>query len=385
MDPATPSRDGTRTSADAAERRRVHPAVEMLAAYGWRLIVLAVVVVGIVWLLRRLWVVLLAVVVGLFISRVLSVPAKWLRHRGAPPALAALAVMLGLLGVVGLAGWFIVPGVVEEFGSLRPTLVEAVDDVERWLIEDAPFEVDQGDLDQYRARAGEALSNAFRSSGGSLVTGAVAAVEGVTGVILGLLVAFFFLKDGGRIRASAVGSLPPRRQELARRLSARAWRTVGGYLRGALMLGVVESIIIGVTLALVGADLALPVAVLTFMGAFVPIVGAIVAAVVAVLVAVATAGVTGALVVVVVAFVVQQLDNDLLAPLVYGRALQLHPLVVLLSIVAGGALFGLAGTILAVPVTAVAINVASEARAFRAETDDAPGTDATGRSAPGDA
>lgn len=367
MGSPTTTGDATKPRGDAPDSRRVHPAVEVLAAYGWRLIVLAVVAVGVVWLLRRLWVVMLAVVLGLFISRALAGPVRWLRNRGLPPALAALLSMLGLLGVVALAGWFIVPSVAGEFGSLRPTLTEAVDDVERWLIDDAPFDVDQGDLDQYRAQAGEAIGNAFRSSSGSLVTGAVAVVEGLTGVILGLLVAFFFLKDGGAIRSAAVRVLPARRQELARRLSSRAWRTVGGYLRGAMLLGIVEAIIIGITLTLVGAELALPVAVLTFVAAFLPIVGAIVAGVVAVLVALATTGAGGALVVAVVALVVQQLDNDLLAPLVYGRALQLHPLVVLLSIVAGGALFGAAGTILAVPVTAVLINVTAEARDAHAE------------------
>ena len=110
-----------------------------------------------------------------------------------------------------------------------------------------------------------------------------------------------------------------------------------------------------------GADLVVPVVVLTFAAAFVPFVGAIVAGVVATLVALATAGFGGAIIVAIVAVAVQQLDNDLLAPVVYGRALALHPLVVLFSIVAGGALIGFAGTVLAVPVTAVAVNVAAEA------------------------
>ena len=112
---------------------------------------------------------------------------------------------------------------------------------------------------------------------------------------------------------------------------------------------------------MVGAPLVVPVAVLTFAAAFVPFVGAIVAGVVAVLVALATVGVGGAVAVALVALVVQQLDSDLLAPVVYGRALQLHPVVILFVITAGGALVGFAGTVLAVPVTAVVVNVAAEA------------------------
>ena len=120
--------------------------------------------------------------------------------------------------------------------------------------------------------------------------------------------------------------------------------------------------IIGVTSLLVGANLVVPVMVVTFLAAFVPIVGAVAAGVVAVLVALVTAGPVPALIVAAVAIVVQQLDNDLLAPVIYGRTLRLHPLVILLGIAAGGSLFGLVGTVFAVPVLAVVLNAAGEVR-----------------------
>jgi predicted PurR-regulated permease PerM len=135
-------------------------------------------------------------------------------------------------------------------------------------------------------------------------------------------------------------------------------------------LGAIEAAVMAVTLLLVGADLVLPVAMITFLAAFVPIVGAIAAGIVATLVALATAGPLAAAVVAAVAVIVQQLDNDILAPVVYGRALRLHPLVVLVGIAAGGALFGLVGTLLAVPVLAVVWNVADEALSLsRSERD----------------
>lgn len=118
-----------------------------------------------------------------------------------------------------------------------------------------------------------------------------------------------------------------------------------------------ESIIIGLTLLLTGSGLVAPVMLLTFLLAFIPIVGAIAAGVIAVLVALVTAGLWAAVIVAIVAIVVQQFDNDLLAPVIYGRALALHPVVILLSLTAGGGLFGLVGTILAVPVVAVLTNV----------------------------
>jgi predicted PurR-regulated permease PerM len=144
-------------------------------------------------------------------------------------------------------------------------------------------------------------------------------------------------------------------------MAQRAWETIGGYLRGSGLLGVVEALIIGGTMAVAGAELVAPVMVLTLAAAFVPMVGAVVAGIVAVLVTLATASFTAALIVGGVAIVVQQLDNDLLAPVIFGKALSLHPLIILFAVVGGGALFGFAGTVLAVPVTAVIVNVAAEA------------------------
>jgi predicted PurR-regulated permease PerM len=115
-------------------------------------------------------------------------------------------------------------------------------------------------------------------------------------------------------------------------------------------------------LLLVGGDLIVPVMLLTFVAAFVPIFGALVAGIVATLVALVTAGTVPALIVAGVALVVQQLDNDVLAPFIYGRSLQLHPVVILLSVVTGGALLGIAGAVIAVPLVAVAVSVGKELR-----------------------
>jgi predicted PurR-regulated permease PerM len=266
--------------------------------------------------------------------------------------LLALATTLTLLGVA----------VGDEAEDLGPTISDAVDDVEDWLVDEAPFEINREDIEQFREDTREAIRSGARSSGGSIVSGAVVVGEVALSLIVGLIVTFFAIKDGERFAQWAKRQLPSGRHELAERLGARAWRTLGGYLRGAAVLGLVEGTIIGVTVALVGGRLAIPVAVFTFLMAFIPILGAIAAGAMAVLVALATGGVTAALIVLAVVIVVQQLDNDLLAPVVYGRSLELHPVTILLSVVGGGALFGLAGTLLAVPVTAVLLNALAEAR-----------------------
>ena len=358
------------------EGRRVHPVVVLLAAYGWRLLVLATVLVGLLWLVGQLWVLLVALAIGTFLARALSPVNDRLRAAGLKPALAALASLLAFLGVVALLGWLIAPRVAEQFDSLGPTLSEAADDLERWLVEDSRFDVSQADIDRFRDELGDAVSNAFESSGDSVLSGALLAVEVFTGILLSLITTFFFLKDGRRLQRFVLDRVPSDRREPARRLARRAWSTLGGYLKGAALLGIVEATIIGVAMTVVGAELALPVAVLTFAAAFVPIVGAVVAGVLAVLVTLATGGLGPALVVGAVALVVQQLDNDLLAPVIYGKALSLHPLVILFAVVAGGALFGFGGSVLAVPLVAVIANVGDEAGLLHVR-DDAEGPAAT--------
>ncbi|MGE3619525.1 MAG: AI-2E family transporter [Acidimicrobiia bacterium] len=343
--------------------RRVHPIVERAAAYSWRLLVVALVAVGVAWLLGQLWVLVMALVLATFLTRALDGPARALRTRGLAAPLVAVVTLVGFLAVVGLFGWLVIPRVADEFESLGPTLTEAIDDVERWAVEDSPFDISQADVDDLRESIGDAVAHAFSSSGDSIVRSALVAVEVLTGLLLGLITTFFFLKDGPELQRWALDRVPAPHRSTVRRATQRGWLTVGAYLRGAASLGVVEGLIIGLALFFVGAELALPVAILTFAAAFVPIVGAVLAGAVAVLVALATAGFAEALIVLAVAVVVQQLDNDLLAPYIYGKALELHPLIVLFAVVGGGALFGFGGTILAVPVTAVAINVLVEVRA----------------------
>jgi predicted PurR-regulated permease PerM len=348
--------------------------VERLAAYSWRLLVIAAVVGGALWVLERVRVVVLPLVGAVILTRALRPVAAWLERIGFRPSLAAATSLVALAGLLAGAAWIIIPPLADEFSDLPAAVSEGVDNVERWLVEDSPFDVTYGDLEGLRGAAADAIGNALRNNTGTLAARVAGGVEILAGFVLMLFATFFFIRDSGRFRATAVARLPAERRASATRASQAAWDALGGYLRGAVALGVVEGTAIGGTLALVGGSLALPVAVLTFLGAFVPYVGATVATGVAVLIALATTSPTGAIIVAIVALVVQQLDNELLAPLIYSRATQLHPLTVLLSIALGGALFGIIGSFLAVPVAAVTTSVVRELRRGRADSDDPAGT-----------
>lgn len=342
--------------------RPVHPLIERTAAYAWRLVGIGLVIAGLVWLLGQLLVVVVPILVGGLLARALDPASRRLMERGLKPALAATTAVVGLLvaviGVLGLVG----ATVADELDDLGPTLSRGLADVKDWLVEDSPFDVSRTDIDRWAADASDAASAFLRSGDGRLLSGALAAVEVLLGTILSLIVAFFVLKDGRRLVGHVSGSAAATRQPGVESVIGRGWEAAGAYLRGAALLGVVEAIAIGAALFTAGAELVAPVMVITFLAAFVPIVGASAAGVIAVLVALATAGPVAAAIVAAVVLVVQQLDNDLLAPVIYGRALRLHPLVILLGIASGGALFGIVGTIFAVPVLAVGLNAVDEAR-----------------------
>ncbi|HWL43519.1 MAG TPA: AI-2E family transporter [Ilumatobacter sp.] len=342
---------------------RVHPRVALAAAYAWRLVAIGLFVAVALWFAGQLLLVLVPLAVAALLTRALAPVYARVRQR-TPPALAAAATVLAfvivLAGSLGAVGW----AVAGELDDLPATLDRGIDDVIDWLVEDSPFDVTRAEAEQWRSEAGDALAGFVRSVGGDPArSGAVLVGELVVGVVLALIVTFFLLKDGRRFVQRATLLLPAGQRPVTNRMLDRAWEALGGYLRGAALLGLVEALLIGLAMLIVGAELIPAVMLITFLAAFVPLVGAVVAGVIAVLVTLVTAGTIPALIIALVAVVVQQVDNDVLAPVIYGRTVRLHPLVVLLGIAAGGALFGFVGTVFAVPVLAVVINAADERRA----------------------
>ncbi len=335
--------------------------VDRLAAYSWRLLVIGAAALAAVWLARLLSPVLIPAVVALFLTRLLTPISDRLR-RHVRPGLAAAAAMLALLGVLVGISVLIVPPLADEIASLDETVTLALDDIEDWLVSDSPYDVSREAIDRLRTQAAERFDDFVHASGGQVVDGVTLVAEAIAGLFLAALFTFFLLRDGPRFATWLHERLAPTQREPARRAATRGWFILGRYMRGAAILGIVESVAIGVALFASGGGLVAPVMILTFLAAFVPILGAVIAGVTAVLVGLVTGGVATAVIVGVIALAVQQLDNDILAPWIYGRALSLHPVVILVSVVAGGALFGVYGTLLAVPVVAVAVNVGQELR-----------------------
>ena len=279
----------------------IYPALARAGAYSWWLIGIGIVGLAVLWLLAQLWVLVLAAAVAAFLSRALDMPARYLRAKGLPRALVAAGVLVGFILVLAGIVALLVPSIAGEFDDLGPTIEDAIDDVENWLVEDSPFDVSRQDVQDFRDQADERVGDLLASQSGTLISGTVLVFEVIAGIVLALVTTFFILKDGDRFGDWFVTRFPHHRRDLAGRVGARAWRTLGGYLRGSATLGLIEGIIIGTTVWLVGGSLAIPVAVITFFAAFVPFAGALIAGVIAILVTLVTAGFGGAVVVAIVA------------------------------------------------------------------------------------
>ncbi|ATB51326.1 AI-2E family transporter [Corallococcus macrosporus] len=330
------------------------------ALFSGKLLVIAVAVVALVVLLARLYLIVLPSVVALLLATLLHPPVRWLSARRVPRALATLLALLVLL-LVGVAGLFVlVPRIIQQVSAAGSNVQAGLNEAIDWVTWKLP--VSRAQLDGLLQQGLVFLkSNAGRITTGVLA-GANLAAQAVAGVLLTLTLLFFFVKDAEQIGGWLLARVSPARRETARAVGLRAWGTLSGYLRGVVIVALADAVGIGAGLAIIGVPLVLPLAALTFLGGFFPVVGATLAGGVAVLVALITNGPLDALLVLLVVLGVQQLEGNVLEPVVMGRAVPLHPVVILLAITAGGVLFGVAGAFLAVPVAAVLSAVGNELR-----------------------
>lgn len=325
----------------------------------WRILGLCGLVFVITVLLWKLRLVVLPVFIAMLLCSVLAPLVVRLERRGWPTLGATWLVFASFLLLFVGAGVAILPPTIQEFDGLGDTVQDGLEDVEDWLV-DGPLNLSRGDVDEFTGDPIGRIADIAQSSTDSIVSGAMVVGEILAGSLLALVLTFMLLKDGRRFQAWATSHLPYEHRDVITAASRRAWAALGGYLRGAAILGVVEGTIIGIALWAVGASLVGPVVILTFFAAFFPIVGAVVAGAVATLVALTSGGFSAALIILVVAVAVQQLDNDLLVPFIYGQTLELHPVLILVVLTGGGALGGIVGAFLAVPLSGAAAGALSE-------------------------
>lgn len=304
----------------------------------------------VIWLLVTLRLVVVPLVIAAIIASAVSPVMRALRSRGLPPALAAIAALVAGLGAVGLLGWLIVAAVREEWRELRDQAIEGLEELESFLVE-GPLSITQAQLQQGREAVVELLSGEEVRAG--VIGGAVLAFEVIVGMFLTIVILFFLLKDGPRIWRFLLTPVSEAHRQRMLLVGERAVDVLGGYVRGTAIIALVDAVIIGVALVILRVPLALPLAVLVFLGAFIPLAGATISGAFAALIALVANGWVTAVIVVAIVVAVNQIEGDVLAPAVLGRAVSLHPLAILLALTGGAIVAGILGALLAVPLTAV--------------------------------
>ncbi len=314
------------------------------------LLILSVAVIAIYGLLQ-VKLVVIPLLLALILAAAIGPVVHWLHSKGWPSALATGTSFLLLLVVFGGVITGIVAAVRSEMDALVEQAVEGFDQLVAFA-QNGPIPLDSTAIEDAKNAAADFLTSS--TVGNTALAGLSVATSIITGFVLMAVVLFFFLKDGAKIWGFFLRLFKGEQQDKARLAGHRAMEVFGGYVRGTALIALVDAIFIGGALFFLGVPLALPLAVIVFVTAFIPIVGATVAGVLAALVALVANGPFVALMVIIAVVVVNQLEGNLLQPVVMGKSLSIHALVILLALTAGTILAGIIGAILAVPITAVA-------------------------------
>ncbi|ASN53284.1 AI-2E family transporter [Sinomonas sp. R1AF57] len=309
---------------------------------------------AVLWVLLRIPLVVIPVVVAAILACAIAPLVRWLHGHGWPRALAVLASFVAILAVFGGIITGIVFLVRAQAHELAERFTAGLEQLHSFL-NNGPARIS----DEQIAQARDSIQHFFTSGsvGAEALTGARAAGEIVTSLILMAVILFFFLKDGRQILEFLLWFMPPSHRERARLAADRSAIVLGGYVRGTVMVAAADAVIVGIGLQVLGVPLALPLAVFVFIGGFIPILGATLAGFLAVGIALISNGPVVALVALIVVLAANQIEHHLLQPLLMGRVLSIHGLAILLALASGTVLAGIIGALLAVPVTAVAWTV----------------------------
>jgi len=331
--------------------QRLQHSVASLSRWTLRILVIGIGLVALFWLLGQLWSIVLPILFGLLLATILWPPVRLMRKK-IPNALAAMLAILGLIVVVGGLVAVLAPQVTSQAQDLVDRASAGLSSLQGWVA-GPPFNLGPDALGGLVDKGIKELQSNSQQIAGVVIGSLGAIGSAVVTFVLALVLCFFFLKDGPRF-------LPWLRTWIGSRTGAhfevvadRVWTALGQYVWSQAAVALVDGVFIGVGCWLLGVPFALPIAVLTFFGGFVPIVGAFVAGAIATLVALVSNGVWTAVAVLAIVLVVQQLEGNVMQPILVGRTLKIHAAVVLTSVALGGTLFGIVGAFLAVPAVAV--------------------------------
>ncbi|RSS52364.1 AI-2E family transporter [Streptomyces sp. WAC07061] len=364
VDPAAPA--ALRTPARPDPVTVIPWGVRVAAEASWRLLMLA----GMLWVLMKVIsevrLVVLAFAAALLVTALLQPFVVRLRRLGLPRGLAtAVTAILGFV-IIGLVGWFVVWQVMENLDDLSNRLREGINELKSWAL-DSPFHVTEKQINDIAKNLSETIGTNTEEITSAGLQGVTVLVEVLTGMLLAMFSTLFLLYDGKRIWTWVLGLVPAAARPGVAGAGPRAWRTLTAYVRGTVLVALIDAVFIGLGLYFLDVTMAVPLAVFIFLFAFIPLVGAVISGALAVVVALVTQGPVIALAVLGVVLAVQQIEGHVLQPFILGRAVRVHPLAVVLAVAAGGMVAGIGGAVVAVPLVAVTNTVVVYLRAYSRE------------------
>lgn len=349
----------------------VPQALHIAVAYAWRFLVLAAAVGVAIWLIIQLKLLVVPLLVAILVTALLWPAFSMMLRHGVPRWLAIVLSLLGAVTVVGGLMWLAVGQISSEWESVQARTIEAVDTLRNYLV-DGPLQLSETQIDDWLAQFGDLI----RTQSELLWSGALAVGSTVghfaTGALLSLFILLTLLADGAGIWRWTIRLFPTAARPAVNGAARSGWVTVVNFARTQLLVATIDAVGIGLGALLLGVPMAIPVAVLVFLGAFIPIVGAVLTGAVAVFLALVYNGPIVAIWMLVVVLGVQQIEGHVLQPLLMGSAVKVHPLAVVLVVAGGAMIAGIPGALFAVPLAAF-VNVAGVYLLSRAwETGDTP-------------
>ncbi|APE37721.1 AI-2E family transporter [Nocardia mangyaensis] len=335
-----------------SDAEAVHPLVRKAAAWSWRLLIIFAAVLAVGMLVQKFDTVVIPLAIALLAAALLAPLVDWLQRVGIPRGLGVFVALVGSIGLLAGIMTFVVEQFIAGVPALSSEITDSVHKVQDWLI-NGPAHLS----DEQIRNAGDTIVRTIQDNQDSLTSGALTTATAIGHIVAGafliLFILIFFLYGGEQIWNFVTRVIPTAHREKVRTAGELGFGTLVGFVRATVVVAGVDAIGIGAGLAILHVPLALPLASLVFISAFIPIIGAFFAGFVAVFIALVTKGLVTALIVLGIIIAVMQLEGHVLQPLLLGRAVSIHPLAVVLAITAGLVVGGIAGALLAVPLIAV--------------------------------
>lgn len=328
--------------------------LQQAASVSWRVLIVGAALYFVGQLIGLLSIVIVPFVLALFIAALLEPMARWL-EKVMPASLAAFLALL--LGTSALGGALVTLGfsVARQLPEMAASLRQSGNKLIRW-VETVPYAPNKAELIDSLEAAGSDLQSQMGELAQRAAAGAQSLFILISQLLLAMAFGFFLIRDGSRLFGQVAGHLEDAREAQLRAAGSRAWFTIGRYLRGLALIALANAVLTAIALLLIGVPMVLPIAVLTFIGSFVPFAGPFIAGSLAAIVALTHAGITQALLVIAAAFAIQAVEGNVLQPLIIGRTLSLHPITVLGGVTIGAILGGLGGAFVAIPFMAAVRN-----------------------------